>query len=81
VHTVETLNGGSIPGEDELSVEMAEQYGYLGFGGSDSHVVSRIGFCATEFPEQTITSVDGLVNALKGGVFRAVALRDGHTVT
>ena len=77
VHTVETLNGGSIPGEDELSVEMAEKHGYLGFGGSDSHVVSRIGFCATEFPQQTITSVDGLVNALKGGAFRAVSLRGG----
>ena len=29
VHTVEVLNGGSIPGEDELSVEEAGEYGYL----------------------------------------------------
>ena len=40
VHTVEVLNGGSIPGEDELSIEKAAAYGYRGFGGSDSHIVS-----------------------------------------
>jgi hypothetical protein len=75
VHTVEVLNGGSIPGEDELSVEMAAKYGYKGFGGSDSHVVSRIGFCATNFPEQEIQNIDDLVNALEGGNFEAVSLR------
>ncbi|MBM44865.1 MAG: hypothetical protein CL458_01285 [Acidimicrobiaceae bacterium] len=75
VHTVEVLNGGSIPGEDELSVEMAAKYGYKGFGGSDSHVVSRIGFCATNFPEQEIRNIDDLVNALEGGSFEAVSLR------
>tara|TARA_B100000427_G_scaffold239922_1_gene202802 strand:- start:17064 stop:17708 length:645 start_codon:yes stop_codon:yes gene_type:complete len=75
VHTVEVLNGGSIPGEDELSVEMAAKYGYKGFGGSDSHVVSRIGFCATNFPEQEIRNIDDLVNALERGNFEAVSLR------
>ena len=73
VHTVEVLNGGSIPGEDELSVEKAEEFGYRGFGGSDSHIVSRIGFRATEFDDQ-ISDIDDLVAALKGGNFRAVDL-------
>lgn len=75
VHTVEVLNGGSIPGEDELSVEKAAEFGYRGFGGSDSHIVSRIGFCATEF-DDTITDIDSLVAALYGGRFRAVNLRE-----
>jgi hypothetical protein len=75
VHTVEVLNGGSIPGEDELSVEKAAEFGYRGFGGSDSHIVSRIGFCATEF-DDTITDIDSLVAALYGGSFRAVNLRE-----
>ncbi|HAF69338.1 MAG TPA: hypothetical protein DCL16_09480 [Acidimicrobiaceae bacterium] len=75
VHTVEVLNGGSIPGEDELSIEMAAKYGYKTFGGSDSHVVSRVGFCATDFPAQDIQDIDGLVNALEGGNFNAVSLR------
>ena len=75
VHTVEVLNGGSIPGEDDLSVEMATKHGYKGFGGSDSHVVSRIGFCATNFPDQAIHDIEDLVAALQGGNFEAVSLR------
>ena len=54
---------------------MAAKYGYKGFGGSDSHVVSRIGFCATNFPEQEIRNIDDLVNALERGNFEAVSLR------
>ena len=30
---------------------MADRYGYRGIGGSDSHIVSRIGLCATEFTD------------------------------
>ena len=52
VEVVEIYNGGSIPGEDEKSVEMADRYGYRGIGGSDSHIVSRIGLCATEFTDE-----------------------------
>ncbi|MEM7336998.1 MAG: PHP-associated domain-containing protein [Actinomycetota bacterium] len=74
VHTVEVLNGGSIPGEDELSMTEAERHGYRGFGGSDSHIVSRIGYRATEF-DGDIADTQGLVDALYGGTFRAVDLR------
>lgn len=75
VHTVEVLNGGSIPGEDELSIEKAAEFGYRTFGGSDSHIVSRIGFCATEF-EDDFSDIGGLVEALYGGRFSAVQLRE-----
>ncbi|MFT7648246.1 MAG: putative metal-dependent phosphoesterase TrpH [Candidatus Poriferisodalaceae bacterium] len=75
VHTVEVMNGGSIPGEDELSVQQAEARGYGGFGGSDSHIVSRIGYCATNF-EDNIASIDDLVEALRGGRFNAVSNRE-----
>jgi predicted metal-dependent phosphoesterase TrpH len=75
VHTVEVLNGGSIPGEDELSVERAAEHGYRGFGGSDSHIVSRVGYCATEF-ESDIAGIDDLVAALRGGRFSPVNLRE-----
>ena len=68
VRLVEVYNGGSRPGEDELSLREAERYGYGGFGGSDSHIVSRIGRCATEFAD-TITSMDDLVAALRAGRF------------
>jgi predicted metal-dependent phosphoesterase TrpH len=66
VEVVEIYNGGSIPGEDERSVEEAAKYGYRGIGGSDSHIVSRIGLCATEFVDP-IGSMDDLVTALRAG--------------
>ena len=66
VEVVEIYNGGSIPGEDERAVEEAARYGYRGIGGSDSHIVSRIGLCATEFADE-ITTIDDLVAALRAG--------------
>jgi predicted metal-dependent phosphoesterase TrpH len=66
VEVVEIYNGGSIPGEDEISVREARRFGYRGIGGSDSHIVSRIGLCATEFADD-IATMDDLVTALRGG--------------
>lgn len=74
VELVEIYNGGSRPGEDELSEQKAAELGYQGFGGSDSHIVSRIGYCATEFDDD-ITSIDDLVDALKTGRFQARSWR------
>lgn len=70
VDLVEIYNGGSRPGEDEWSELEAAKYGYKGFGGSDSHIVSRVGYCATEF-EDDIHSITDLVAALRGGRFEA----------
>lgn len=70
VDLIEVYNGGSRPGEDEFSARQAEHYGYKGFGGSDSHIVSRVGLCATEF-EDDIRDMDDLISALRGGRFEA----------
>lgn len=70
IEIVEVYNGGSRPGDDDLSAREAERYGYLGLGGSDSHIVSRIGRCATEF-DGGIKDMDDLVAALRGGRFEA----------
>jgi hypothetical protein len=70
VEVVEVFNGGSIPGEDDLSLERANHYGYRGIAGSDSHIVSRVGLCATEFTD-TIETIDDLVTALKAGKHEA----------
>lgn len=72
VGIVETLNGGSRSGENEAAEALAERYGYRGVGGSDAHIVSHIGRCATRF-EQDIGSMDELVAALREGDFEAVA--------
>ena len=70
VEVVEIYNGGSIPGEDDLSVREAERHGYRGIAGSDSHIVSRIGLCATEFATP-ISSIDDVVAALNAGKHEA----------
>ena len=72
VGIVETLNGGSRSGENEAAEALAKRYGYRGIGGSDAHIVSHIGRCATRF-DREIRSMDDLVGALRGGEFEAVA--------
>ncbi len=74
VDLVEIYNGGSRPGEDEMSEAEADRFGYRGFGGSDSHIVSRIGYAATEF-DDPIRSIDDLVSALQAGRCRARTFR------
>jgi len=72
VRVVETLNGGSRGREDEDARAMAERLGYLGIGGSDAHIVSHIGRCATRFPGE-VRSAGELAEALRAGQFEAVS--------
>jgi hypothetical protein len=71
---VEALNGGSKKGENERVSELIEQYGYHAFGGSDSHLVSFVGLCATEF-DRDIKTMEDLVEALRVGGYRPVDFR------
>jgi predicted metal-dependent phosphoesterase TrpH len=74
VVAVETLNGGSRRGEDERAAALVGRYGYRGVGGSDAHMVSFVGACATEFAE-AIEDERDLVQALLAGRYRAVDYR------
>ena len=74
VAIVETVNGGSREDEDEIARGLAERYGYRGIGGSDAHIVSHVGRCATRFPGP-VTSETDLVAALKAGEFEALNFR------
>jgi hypothetical protein len=74
VIAVEALNGGSKAAENERVKDLMSRYGYHGFGGSDSHLVSFIGVCATEFDDD-IADEEDLVAALKRGGYRAVDFR------
>jgi predicted metal-dependent phosphoesterase TrpH len=74
VVAVELLNGGSRRGEDERTAELVAKYGYRTTGGSDSHLVSLIGVCATRF-EADIKDIDGLVRELKSGSYEPVDFR------
>ena len=75
VVAVEALNGGSRRGENERVQQLIDRYGYHAFGGSDSHLVSFIGICATEFAGDIRTAED-LVNALQHGGYRPLDFRD-----
>lgn len=72
VTIVETYNGGSRGTEDEAAQAMAERLGYQGVGGSDAHIVSHIGRCATRFPAPVRSEAE-LVEALKAGEFEALS--------
>jgi predicted metal-dependent phosphoesterase TrpH len=75
VVAIEALNGGSRKGENERVQAVIDRYGYFGFGGSDAHLVSLIGICATEFDEDIHSEVE-LVGALQRGRYRAVDFRE-----
>ncbi|MDZ7669388.1 MAG: PHP-associated domain-containing protein [Gammaproteobacteria bacterium] len=74
VRIVEIRNGGSREGEDGIAEAMAQDQGYLGTGGSDAHIVSHVGRCATRFPGP-ISSESELVEALNAGDFEAISNR------
>lgn len=75
VKIVETFNGGSRDNEDEIAQSMADELSYQGIGGSDAHIVSHIGRCATRFAVN-IKSESELVDALKSGDFEAVTFKE-----
>ena len=74
VKIVEIYNGGSRNNEDEIACSLADEQGYAGIGGSDAHIVSHIGRCATRF-NQDIHSMQDLVEALQNNAFEAVTFR------
>jgi predicted metal-dependent phosphoesterase TrpH len=76
VVAVEALNGGSRRGENERVQQLIDRYGYRAVGGSDSHLVSHIGICATEF-DRDIHDVEELVQALHTGGYQPVDFRNG----
>ncbi len=75
VVAVEALNGGSRKGENERVQALIDRHGYGAFGGSDAHLVSLIGICATEF-EDDVRTAEELVMALRRGRYRPVDFRE-----
>lgn len=75
VRIVEIYNGGSRDDEDEIAQQMASTYDYLGIGGSDAHIVSHIGRCATQLPDSIVSESD-LVEALELEEFEAITFRE-----
>ena len=74
VRIVEIYNGGSRGDEDAVAQAMASELDYLGIGGSDAHIVSHVGRCATRFPSRIDTEQE-LVEALQAEEFEAITYR------
>jgi histidinol phosphatase-like PHP family hydrolase len=75
VRIVEVYNGGSRGEEDAVAQAMAAELDYLGVGGSDAHIVSHVGRCATRFPAPIATERE-LVEALQAEEFEAITYRE-----
>lgn len=75
VRIVETYNGGSRGDEDQIAQTMAETQHYRGIGGSDAHIVSHVGRCATRFAAP-VRNERELVEALNAGDFEALTFRE-----
>ena len=74
VKIVEIYNGGSRENEDEIAQKLAAENNYRGIGGSDAHIVSHIGRCATKFTNDVKTEQE-LVQALQEDTFEAITYR------
>jgi predicted metal-dependent phosphoesterase TrpH len=70
---MEVINGKATVDENAFSARLCEYLEMKGTAGTDSHQLSDIGKCATEF-ERRIETVEDLINELKAGRFRAVSL-------
>lgn len=75
VVAVEALNGGSRKGENERVQDLIARHGYGAFGGSDAHLVSLIGICATALDDD-VRTVEDLAAALRAGRCRPVDFRE-----
>ena len=75
VRIVEIYNGGSRGDEDAIAQTMASEQNYLGIGGSDAHIVSHIGRCATRFGAP-VENEQELVQALNAEQFEAITYRE-----
>ena len=75
VRIVEIYNGGSRGDEDTIAQNMASEQNYLGIGGSDAHIVSHIGRCATRFAAP-VENEQELVQALNAEQFEAITYRE-----
>jgi predicted metal-dependent phosphoesterase TrpH len=75
VIAVEALNGGSRRGENERVQALIDRHDYAAFGGSDAHLVSLIGICATEFDDD-VRDIEGLVEAVRARRCRPVDFRE-----
>jgi predicted metal-dependent phosphoesterase TrpH len=68
---IEVLNGNASDYQNQLACKAAMKLNLYGTGGSDAHVKSMVGKCATLF-EDHLQNEKELIAAIKGGRFHPV---------
>ena len=68
VDGIEVMNGWGCQEEIDFTQKVAEALGFKGIGGSDAHMSSQIGTCATVF-ENPISCETDLLMQLRNGTF------------
>lgn len=74
VDAIEVYNGRGSGRENDFSREICSRAGLPSAAGSDTHQLSDIGTCATEF-ERVITGLADLIEELRAGRCRSAVLR------
>lgn len=67
---IEVLNGNSNDDENRTAREASQKLCLPGTGGSDSHSLKHIGRCITEFEDNSISSEQDLIRAIKEGKYQ-----------
>jgi hypothetical protein len=75
VSAIETYNGRGTKRQNEFSLDVCRRLGLPATAGSDSHELSDVGACATEF-DAPIADASDLIAELRAGRCRPVVLRD-----
>lgn len=63
---IEVLNGSTLPAANKKAAEYARELGLITVGSSDCHILEKLGFFATYFPEEVKTMED-LIRVFKSG--------------
>lgn len=63
---VEVLNGSTLPEANQKAAEYAEELGLVAVGASDCHILEKLGFFATYFPEE-VRTMEEFIRVFKSG--------------
>lgn len=72
---IETHNGANTIRSNQCALDVAEELGLPGTGGSDAHALWQVGKCVTVF-ERDIHDQEELLRELRGGRYAAYYLDD-----
>lgn len=63
---IEVLNGSTLPDANKKAAEYAKELGVATVGSSDCHILEKLGFFATYFPEE-VKTMDDLLRVFRSG--------------